>query len=139
VQNGVLKALSFLFEYIGEMGKDYIYAGLTAAPHARLVLLSVLLALAVVHKDGEDLGGTSCIWGLVCSPVCGRNLRSIQQNFMCTAGHAPGGPPLDSRCTESSKDCKGFALDIYGFTQSCLPRLLLPRPAPQFLRCWRMR
>lgn len=26
VQNGVLKALSFLFEYISEMGKDYIYA-----------------------------------------------------------------------------------------------------------------
>ncbi|GKD49235.1 splicing factor 3B subunit 1 [Tanacetum coccineum] len=26
VQNGVLKALSFLFEYVGEMGKDYIYA-----------------------------------------------------------------------------------------------------------------
>jgi len=26
VQNGVLKALSFLFEYIGEMGKDYCYA-----------------------------------------------------------------------------------------------------------------
>jgi hypothetical protein len=26
VQNGVLKALSFLFEYIGEMGKDYIYS-----------------------------------------------------------------------------------------------------------------
>jgi len=26
VQNGVLKALSFLFEYIGEMGKDYTYA-----------------------------------------------------------------------------------------------------------------
>jgi splicing factor 3B subunit 1 len=26
VQNGVLKAMSFLFEYIGEMGKDYIYA-----------------------------------------------------------------------------------------------------------------
>ena len=26
VKNGVLKALSFLFEYIGEMGKDYIYA-----------------------------------------------------------------------------------------------------------------
>ncbi len=26
VQNGVLKALSFLFEYIGEMGKDYINA-----------------------------------------------------------------------------------------------------------------
>merc|ERR1719284_2252947 len=26
VQNGVLKSLSFLFEYIGEMGRDYIYA-----------------------------------------------------------------------------------------------------------------
>ena len=26
MQNAVLKALSFLFEYIGEMGKDYIYA-----------------------------------------------------------------------------------------------------------------
>jgi splicing factor 3B subunit 1 len=26
VQNGVLKSLAFLFEYIGEMGKDYIYA-----------------------------------------------------------------------------------------------------------------
>ena len=26
VQNGVLKALSFMFEYIGEMGRDYIYS-----------------------------------------------------------------------------------------------------------------
>ena len=26
VQNGVLKSISFMFEYIGEMGKDYIYA-----------------------------------------------------------------------------------------------------------------
>ncbi|CAN4110704.1 unnamed protein product [Withania somnifera] len=26
VPNGVLKSLSFLFEYVGEMGKDYIYA-----------------------------------------------------------------------------------------------------------------
>uniref|UniRef100_A0A7S4W060 Phosphatase PP2A regulatory subunit A/Splicing factor 3B subunit 1-like HEAT repeat domain-containing protein n=2 Tax=Ditylum brightwellii TaxID=49249 RepID=A0A7S4W060_9STRA len=26
IQNGVLKALSFMFEYIGEMGVDYIYA-----------------------------------------------------------------------------------------------------------------
>jgi len=25
VQNGVLKSLSFMFEYIGEMSKDYIY------------------------------------------------------------------------------------------------------------------
>merc|ERR1712153_68606 len=26
VQNGVLKSLSFMFEYIGAMGKDYVYA-----------------------------------------------------------------------------------------------------------------
>lgn len=26
IQNGVLKSLSFMFEYIGEMGKDYVYA-----------------------------------------------------------------------------------------------------------------
>ena len=26
IQNGVLKTLSFVFEYIGEMGKDYIYS-----------------------------------------------------------------------------------------------------------------
>jgi splicing factor 3B subunit 1 len=26
VQHGVLKSLSFMFEYIGEMGKDYVYA-----------------------------------------------------------------------------------------------------------------
>ena len=25
IQNGVLKAMGFMFEYIGEMGKDYIY------------------------------------------------------------------------------------------------------------------
>lgn len=26
VQNGILKSMSFMFEYIGEMGKDYVYA-----------------------------------------------------------------------------------------------------------------
>ena len=26
VQNGVLKSFSFMFEYIGEMAKDYVYA-----------------------------------------------------------------------------------------------------------------
>lgn len=34
VQNGVLKALSFMFEYIGEMGKDYIYAATPLLQHA---------------------------------------------------------------------------------------------------------
>lgn len=34
VQNGVLKALSFMFEYIGEMAKDYIYAATPLLQHA---------------------------------------------------------------------------------------------------------
>jgi splicing factor 3B subunit 1 len=39
VQNGVLKALSFMFEYIGEMGKDYLYA------------VSPLLIDALIDRD----------------------------------------------------------------------------------------
>jgi splicing factor 3B subunit 1 len=39
VQNGCLKALSFLFEYIGEMGKDYVWA------------VSTLLEDALMDRD----------------------------------------------------------------------------------------
>ena len=52
VQNGVLKAMSFMFEYIGEMGKDYIYAVTpllqvradagTRAPHCAKALSTAL-------------------------------------------------------------------------------------------------
>ncbi|ANQ07747.1 Splicing factor [Plasmodium coatneyi] len=34
VQNGVLKALSFMFEYIGEIAKDYVYAVVPLLEHA---------------------------------------------------------------------------------------------------------
>ncbi|ETB59139.1 hypothetical protein YYC_03404 [Plasmodium yoelii 17X] len=34
VQNGVLKALSFMFEYIGEIAKDYIYSVVSLLEHA---------------------------------------------------------------------------------------------------------
>ncbi|WOH01094.1 hypothetical protein DCAR_0520473 [Daucus carota subsp. sativus] len=44
VQNGVLKSLSFLFEYIGEMGKDYIYA---VTP----LLVDALMDRDVVHRQ----------------------------------------------------------------------------------------
>ena len=44
VQNGVLKALSFVFEYIGEMGKDYVYA---AVP----VLEDALMDRDAVHRQ----------------------------------------------------------------------------------------
>ncbi|OQN95340.1 hypothetical protein B0A48_18602 [Cryoendolithus antarcticus] len=46
VQNGVLKALSFLFEYIREMGKEYVYAtGAAVVKH---------VALGVVGLGCED-------------------------------------------------------------------------------------
>ncbi|KAI6241209.1 Splicing factor 3B subunit 1 [Aphelenchoides fujianensis] len=44
VQNGVLKALSFMFEYIGEMAKDYIYA---ITP----LLIDALMERDVVHRQ----------------------------------------------------------------------------------------
>ncbi|KAJ1428004.1 splicing factor 3B subunit 1 [Ochromonadaceae sp. CCMP2298] len=44
VQNGVLKALSFMFEYIGEMGKDYIYA---IAP----LLQDALMDRDMIHRQ----------------------------------------------------------------------------------------
>jgi len=44
VQNGVLKALSFLFEYISEMGKDYIYA---VTP----LLVDALMDRDLVHRQ----------------------------------------------------------------------------------------
>uniref|UniRef100_A0A914ZAI7 Splicing factor 3B subunit 1 domain-containing protein n=1 Tax=Panagrolaimus superbus TaxID=310955 RepID=A0A914ZAI7_9BILA len=44
VQNGVLKALSFLFEYVGEMAKDYIYA---VTP----LLIDALQERDIVHRQ----------------------------------------------------------------------------------------
>lgn len=44
VQNGVLKALSFQFEYVGEMGKDYVYA---ITPQ----LIDALTDRDVVHRQ----------------------------------------------------------------------------------------
>jgi splicing factor 3B subunit 1 len=44
IQNGVLKAMSFMFEYIGEMGKDYVYS---AAP----LLEDALMDRDPVHRQ----------------------------------------------------------------------------------------
>lgn len=64
VQNGVLKSLSFMFEYIGEMGKDYIYAITPLLEDAlidrdmvhRQTAASAVrhLALGVAHMGCED-------------------------------------------------------------------------------------
>jgi splicing factor 3B subunit 1 len=64
VQNGVLKSLSFMFEYIGEMAKDYIYA-LTPLLEDGLIDRDMIhrqtacstvkhLALGSAHAGAED-------------------------------------------------------------------------------------
>ncbi|PON44006.1 Coatomer beta subunit [Parasponia andersonii] len=56
VQNGVLKSLSFLFEYIGEMGKDYIYAvtSLLGCSHGQR---SCSQANRCFHSQAHGFGG----------------------------------------------------------------------------------
>merc|ERR1712232_1129772 len=44
VQNGVLKSLSFMFEYIGEMGKDYVYSVIS-------LLEDALIDRDLVHRQ----------------------------------------------------------------------------------------
>ncbi len=50
VQNGVLKSLSFMFEYIGELGRDYINA---VAP----LLQDALMDRDLVHRWAGQRGG----------------------------------------------------------------------------------
>jgi splicing factor 3B subunit 1 len=47
VQNGVLKSLSFMFEYVGEMGKDYIYA---VSPLLEDALMDRLVVICVASS-----------------------------------------------------------------------------------------
>ena len=91
VQNGVLKALSFLFEYIGEMGKDYIYAVTPLLQDAlmdrdlvhRQTAASVVqhMSLGVQVRDGQHPPPSfksrsfnelrmECVWD-VCSALTG--------------------------------------------------------------------
>lgn len=62
VQNGVLKALSFLFEYIGEMGKDYIYAVTPLLEDALMDrdLVHRQTAASVVQHIAMGVIGLSC-------------------------------------------------------------------------------
>ena len=53
VQNGVLKSLSFLFEYIGEMGKDYIYAVTPLLEDALMDRYVILICYSRICKISE--------------------------------------------------------------------------------------
>ena len=83
VQNGVLKALSFMFEYIGEMGKDYVYA---VTP----LLEDALMDRDLVHRQ------TACttvkhlalgVAGLGCEDAISHLLNFIWPNIFETSPH----------------------------------------------------
>ncbi|KAI7899321.1 splicing factor 3B subunit 1 [Cokeromyces recurvatus] len=83
VQNGVLKSLSFIFEYVGEMGKDYINA---VAP----LLEDALMDRDLVHRQ------TACttikhmalgVVGLGCEDSLRHLLNYIWPNIFETSPH----------------------------------------------------
>lgn len=83
VQNGVLKSLSFLFEYIGEMGKDYIYA---VTP----LLEDALMDRDLVHRQ------TACaaikhmaigVFGFGCEDALIHLLNYVWPNIFETSPH----------------------------------------------------
>lgn len=83
VQNGVLKSMSFLFEYIGEMGKDYVYA---VTP----LLEDALMDRDLVHRQ------TACsaikhmslgVVGLGCEDALVHLLNFIWPNIFETSPH----------------------------------------------------
>lgn len=83
VQHGVLKSLSFLFEYIGEMGKDYIYS---VTP----LLEDALMDRDLVHRQ------TSCsavkhmslgVFGLGCEDALNHLLNFVWPNLFEISPH----------------------------------------------------
>lgn len=83
VQNGVLKSIAFMFEYIGEMGKDYIYAILP-------LLEDALIERDLVHRQ------TACtavkhaalgVFGLNCEDALIHLLNYVWPNIFEQAPH----------------------------------------------------
>ena len=83
VQNGVLKSLAFLFEYIGEMGKDYIYA-------VTSLLEDALMDRDLVHRQ------TACaaikhmaigVFGFGCEDALTHLVNYVWPNIFETSPH----------------------------------------------------
>ncbi|KAF8818747.1 putative U2 small nuclear ribonucleoprotein family protein [Cardiosporidium cionae] len=83
VQNGVLKTLSFMFEYIGEMGKDYIYC---ITP----MLEDALMDRDLVHRQ---TAAWACkhlalgVHGLGCEDALQHLLNYVWPNIFETSPH----------------------------------------------------
>jgi splicing factor 3B subunit 1 len=83
VQNGVLKSLSFMFEYIGEMGKDYVYA---VAP----LLEDALMDRDLVHRQTSmaAIGHLALgVYGFACEDALNHLLNFIWPNVFETSPH----------------------------------------------------
>ncbi|GBG61498.1 hypothetical protein CBR_g21841 [Chara braunii] len=83
VQNGVLKSLSFLFEYIGEMGKDYIYA---VTP----LLEDALMDRDLVHRQTAASAVKHMalgVAGLGCEDALAHLLNYVWPNIFETSPH----------------------------------------------------
>jgi len=83
VQNGVLKSLSFLFEYVGEMGKDYAYAVTPLLEDALMDRDQVHRQTAAVTVKHLALG---CA-GLGCEDAVVHLLNYVWPNIFETSPH----------------------------------------------------
>ncbi len=83
VQNGVLKALSFMFEYIGEMGKDYVYAVSTLLEDALMDRDMIHRQTAATTVKHVALG----VAGLGCEDVLVHLLNLVWPNIFEESAH----------------------------------------------------
>jgi splicing factor 3B subunit 1 len=83
VQNGVLKSMSFLFEYIGEMGRDYVYAVVPMLEDALMDRDLVHRQTACTTVKHMALG---CI-GLGCEDAMAHLLNLVWPNIFETSPH----------------------------------------------------
>ena len=83
VQNGVLKALAFMFEYIGEMSKDYIYAVTPLLEDAMMDRDLVHRQTAMTAIGHMALG----VFGFGCEDALCHLLNHVWPNIFETSPH----------------------------------------------------
>ena len=122
VQNGVLKALSFLFEYIGEMGKDYVYA---VTP----LLEDALMDRDLVHRQTASSVVkhlTLGVFGLGCEDALAHLLNFVWPNIFEQSPH------VINAVTEAVEAMR-VSLGASRVLQHCL-QARHPPPPPSFRR-----
>ncbi|EPB71273.1 HEAT repeat protein [Ancylostoma ceylanicum] len=87
VQNGVLKALSFMFEYIGEMAKDYIYAVTPLLVDAMMERDQVHRQIAIDAVAHLSLGTVIGVYGFGCEDALLHLLNYVWPNMLENSPH----------------------------------------------------